>query len=907
MKSSSRSLARCISLALAAAVLAAAADESTRAVGPQADGSIVVSDNQRITPAGTLVDLGSPVRAKAVAVNPSYRTQTGAVLIMGGAEQVIVFNIETGEVMQRYTAPNVYNGSFAGIAYTSDGRQLLFSDDYDNLVAIANADLATGELSPATTVAIPPPTNPKLFSPGAANAGGIAISDGSIGLVAINASNTLGVFDVGTGTLKAQVPVGNAPNHVVTNGRYAYVSNEGGRPATPSDFTNLSDGTPIVADPVNAAAITGTVSVVDLESNGLVHTIGVGLHPAGMALSGSTLYVANSYSDSISVIDTHRNEVIRTIHVGVPVPGGAFGAGPNDIAIVEDQAYVTLGQSNAIAVVDLEEGTVRGYIPTAYFPTSIAYDKPLHTLVVADDKGSGTRGSLGTFYGAKSYGTHQDTGVVNLIPIPLEEELKKMTAQVVSNNHWDSKSVRLDERRASPSAAPVAIPAHIGEPSLIKHVFLIIKENRTYDQMLGDVPQGNGDASLAVFGGNIPNQKALIRRFPLIDNAYAPSRQSADGHPWIVESGSFYSNDIESPDWVRSYPGGNSDDALSYTPRGFIWSQAEKKGLNVKMYGEWSGQQSISGNYSWADFYNTALYKESGGKQGANIVPDNSDTETTAVPSASAILDPHYPSFNTGIPDQYRVDYYLPLFEKQVATNTVPDFTILWLPDDHTSGFTSGFPVPQSAQADNDLALGRIVEAISHSSVWPTTAIFVEEDDAQNGVDHVDGHRQPIYVISPYAVAPQSPAVGRVIHTTYTAENINRTIEHILGLDPLTQFDRTVAPMFDCFQNTPNTAPFDHVPANTPLNVDPNGPIPGTGSASVGKRLTPIQRAWLAASNRVMKGKTHEADAVDENFLNHLIWYSATGWQRPYPGEGKILSPRAFPKAMLTGNQDSDD
>jgi YVTN family beta-propeller protein len=906
-------VAASVALALAGTTLAIAADQSTRTVGPQSDGSYVVSDNQRITPAGKLVDLDSPVRAKSVAVNPNFKTKTGAVMLMGAAEPIIVFNTVTGEVLQRYAPPTDSSGSFTGIAYSADGSKLLFSQD-DNFVAVANVD-ATGKLTPAAAIAIPAPNNPNLFSPGVANPGGVAVANGSIGLVAINASNTLGILDLKTGTLKSQVPVGNAPNHVLVKGNFAYVTNEGGRPATSADFTNLSNGTPIVVDPVDASATNGTVSVVDIAKGQLVNTIEVGLHPAGMALFNSTLYVTNSYDDTISVIDTEHQRVVRTIKVGMPIKGGAFGAGANDIALVEGKAYVTLGQSNAIAVVDLTRGdrdkdddTVIGYIPTAYFPTSIVYDSALRELVVADDKGLGTQGSIGSSHGVSGYNTHHDTGVVNLIPLPSSEELRELTAQVISNNHWDSTQVHVGSEHVNANAAAVAIPAHIGEPSLIKHVFLIIKENRTYDQMLGDLPQGNGDPGLAVFGTNVPNQKALVQRFPLLDNVYAPSRQSADGHPWIVESGSFYSNDIESPDWVRSYPGGNSNDALTYTPRGFLWSQAAKLGLSVKMYGEWSGSQTISGSYSWADFYNTALFKESNGVQGKNIVPDDSDTETTTVPSASAILDPHYPSFNTGIPDQYRVDYYLPKLAQQVASNSVPNFTIIWLPDDHTSGFTSGLPVPASAQADNDLALGRIVEAISHSNVWATSAIFVEEDDAQDGVDHVDGHRQPVYVISPYAVAPQAPGVGKVIHTTYTAENINRTIEHILGLTPLTQFDLTVPPMFDCFQNKPNTTPFNHLPANTALNLDPNGPIAGTGGPSFAmSNKTRMQKAWLQASNKVMKGNTNKADSVDENFLNHVIWYSATDWKRPYPGESEIKSPAPFLKVAAVKTADLDD
>ncbi len=909
---------------LGASSPAIAADTMTRIVGPQKNGSIVASDNQLLTPAGTTVLLGSPVVAKAVAVNPNKRTKSAAVLLMSAAQPIIVFDTATGQVRQRYLPTQVNgtkfsgdkNGSFTGVTYSADGSKLLFSQD-DNFVAVANVDPFSGLLTPAPSVRLPaPPANPLLYNTTSANAGGLAVLDNSIGLVALNANNTVGVLNLTNATLTSQIPVGNAPNSVVIKGNFAYVSNEGGRPATASDFTNLSDGTPIVVDPTDAYATTGTVSVINIRTGKVVKTIDVGLHPAGMTVSGSMLYVANSYDDTISVIDTDLKQVVQTIPVGVPIHGGAFGAGASGIAVVGTTAYVTLGQSNAIAVVDLSNNSanpVLGYIPTLYFPTTIAYDKATKQLVVADDKGIGAQGSLATSYGVAAFNTHQETGTVSLIPIPTTAQLAAFTKQVISNNHWNSANVKVGSQYANPGAAPVAIPAHIGEPSLIKHVFLFIKENRTYDQILGDVPQGHGDPSLAVFAANVPNQHALIARFPLLDNMYAPSRQSADGHPWIVESGSFYSNDILSPDWIRSYPGGNSNDALTYTQRGFLWSGAEKMGLNVKMYGEWSGGYVVApkadgSQFSWADFYNTSLFKETNGKQGANIVPDNSDTESATIPSVTSILDPHYPSFNLGIPDQYRADYYIPILQAQDAANAVPNLTIIWLPDDHTAGTSSGLPLPNNYQADNDLALGRMVEAISNTKAWPSTAIFVEEDDSQDGVDHIDGHRQPAYVISPYAVAPQSPGVGQVIHTTYTQENINRTIENILGLAPLTQFDLTASPMFDCFQNTPDLTPFTHLPANTPLNIGPGGtPIAGTGPANYAMRMTPMQHAWNVASNAMTRGKLGHADAIDETFLNHVIWYAATNWTRPYPGEAKIERPASFVHAAAHKVADSDD
>ncbi len=227
----------------------------------------------------------------------------------------------------------------------------------------------------------------------------------------------------------------------VVHGKYAYVSNEGGRPATNEDFTNYSDGTPIVVDRKDAFTLTGTVSVVDLTEGKEVKTIPVGLHPAGMAISGSNLYVANAYSDSLSVIDLHTDAVIRTINLSVPIARGVFGSGPNGVAVTEDgKAYVTLGQANAVAVVNLQgrdANPVIGYIPTAYFPTSITYDKAQKQLVIADDKGLGSRGSTSTKDGVIGYNTHADTGVVNLIPEPNASELAKFSKQVFKNNHWD--------------------------------------------------------------------------------------------------------------------------------------------------------------------------------------------------------------------------------------------------------------------------------------------------------------------------------------------------------------------------------------------------------------------------------------------------------------------------------------
>ncbi len=883
-----------LALGLALPALAAPSTQfPTYTVGPQKNGSIIVSNLQRITPAGTLVNLGTQVRAKAIALNPTGN-HTAAVLLMGASAPVKVIDTRTGAVLQTFIPAQDNTGSYGGITYSADGKHLFFSQDSSNL-EIASVS-AKGLLTEYGRVALPATTAIPLYTPGTAYPGGIAVtSDGKSAYVLLNQNNTVGVVSLAgsTPTLTQQIAVGNAPNSIVIAGGYAYVSNEGGRPARSGDFTDISSGTPIVSDPATDSASTGTISVINLATNQVVGTIDVGLHPAGMTVHGSTLYVANAYSETVSLIDLGTNKVVKTINAGIPFYK-TFGAMPNSIATDGTYLFVAEYTANAIAVINLATSSLIGYIPTAYGPSSVVYDAAGKQLIVADDKGTGTQGSLGTAHGVTAYNTHQDTGTASLIKVPSLDQFVGDTVNVVENNHWDLlQNTLVGPAFVNAGAKPVAVPAHIGEPSLIKHVFLIIKENRTYDQILGDVAKGNGDASLAVFAQATPNQHALIQRFPLLDNVYAPSRQSADGHPWIVSSISAYANDILSPDWVRSYPGGNSNDEMTYTPKGFLWQTVQAAGHSVKMYGEWSGSQSINGKYTWSDWYNYANILE-GKATGTSPITKTTDTETTTVPSAAAILDPHYPSFNTGIPDQYRVDYYLPIFQQQEATNTLPDLTIMWLPDDHTSGLTPGFPIPTAAQADNDLALGRIVDAVSHGKDWPTTAIFVEEDDAQDGVDHVDGHRQPVYVISPYA----KQSAAKSDSTSYTAESINRTIENILGAQPLTQFDLTASPMRTAFTDTPNDAPFTTLPPTVPLNTFPT-PTTSQGASN------DLRGAWTLASAKLMQGHTNHADSVDENVLNHVIWYASTGFARPYPGEKKVLPPAAFHPHAPTA--DSDD
>jgi YVTN family beta-propeller protein len=902
--------------------------------GPQPNGSWVVGDGQVLTPAGIQVDLGNQVRAKAIALNPNLRSHTAAVLTLGASEAVEVFDTDTGVVLQDYIPfGHDSSGSYSGIAYSADGKYLVFSQDSSH-VTIAKVN-KEGLLEDDAQVSVPPnsslvtcfPNSPPgaygvpcgtFYSPSTSYPGGVALSkDGKSAYALLNQNDTLAKIDLTANPpqLVGQIRVGNAPHSVVidSTGATAYVSNEGGRAATQADFQIWSAGTEIVADPVVGAAITGTVSVVDLSTLTVTATISTGLHPTGMVLYGRSLLVANTYSDSISIIDTATNTVARTISLGLPigVPGQgqpAYGAAPNSIAVDAKRgvAYVALYNANAIGVVDLKNTTsnpVMGMIPVAYAPSSVVLDQAENVLFVANDKGIGTRYSFECDYGVCDYNTHQDNGTVSIVPVPDSGTLATMTAQVFQNNHWDLTQNIKSASGGNPHAKPVAIPAKIGDPSLIKHVFLIIRENRTYDQVLGDVAAGNGDLSLAVFGGkDTPNAHALVTRFPLLDNFYDPSRQSADGHQWITQGLALYADDIESPDWVRSYPGGNAGDALAYQNKGFLFSEAAAAGLSVKLYGEYVENDTFlqpngsTSEPSWREFYTDSQNFEAGTE--STLYYQNTVQAQSSLPAVSNHLIKNFPQFDLNIPDQFRVDLWVQDFNKDVAARTVPALSILWIMDDHTGGP----PTPDAEQADNDLAVGRIIDYISHSSVWSTSAIFLEEDDAQNGVDHIDGHRSPGYIVSPYVVQK-----GPTDHTYYTQVNMTRTIEQILGLPPMNQFDLVASPMRTAFvKGTPpadNFKPWTHVPNQVPLDqgVTASAADP-TDSPSVKK----LRAAWLQKKTQIFAGQLTKPDAEDPDTVNHLNWYLSTGFKRPYPGESKVRPPSDFNKPAPT-TADLDD
>jgi YVTN family beta-propeller protein len=984
----------------------------TYQVGMNASGSVgpdypstlphpwVVSDGTILTPAGTMVYLGTTTRAKAIALNPTGN-HTAAVLQMGAPQVVTIFDTLTGAVLQNFTPPLGGDGSGAGIAYTPNGSYLVFSQDGGYgpaYVAVASVNPTTGLLSNYAQVGVPLdadsngvltnvtcypytgyPNHPSgspggttgsilipcgqtvsLVSDGAPTSYplGIAISpNGTTAYAVLDNNDTLTSINLASPSEGPEIRVGQVPNSVVISpdGSTAYVSNEAGRIPTASDFQGYSNGTPVVAAYPTGATATGTISVVNLSTSA-VTSINVGLHPTGMAFWGKYLLVANSYSDSLSVINTTSNTVMRTINL-VPSLGAnarVLGLGPDSIAVdcVHNIAYVALYNANSVAVVDLPIGLVVGLIPTGYAPSSVVLDTVDNELLVSNDKGIGTTGfgleppptntfenSYAKYYGVSDLNTHQDLGTVSIIPIPNLATLVGMTFRVFENNHWDLVENIWSASRGNPWAAPVAIPAQIGSPSLIKHVFVVIRENRTYDQILGDVIGGNGDPSLAVFGVNstygpypivTPNAHALVQRFPLLDNFYDPSRQSADGHNWITQAMAPYSDDIQSPDWLRDYPS-NGGEALAYQKAGHLWDQAANAGVSFKNFGEYIEYNTFNppqgctppagaaSNYcepKWIDFFNDITAYECGAE--AQLYNINTVASHSPLPNLINNTVQNYPQFDLGIPDQFRFDIWNQVFQNDVSNNAVPQLEFMWISSDHTGGP----PAAIAMQADNDLALGRYVDAISHSSIWSSSAIFVEEDDAQNGVDHVDGHRSPGYVISPYVL--QNPNQTGVLEesTFYTQVNFTRTVEQILGIKPMNQFDLVASPMTNLFTNKPpasNFQPWTHVPAGVPLTYGvsqtPTQTIPSCpATPAVKAQSTPkespavkaLRAGWMAKKAEVFAGKQHSPDSEDSDTVNHLNWYEATGFTRPYPGEKTVRPAVDFNRAAPTKADDDD-
>ncbi|MDQ1570419.1 MAG: hypothetical protein QOF79_1093 [Actinomycetota bacterium] len=803
-----------------------------------------------------------------------------------------------------------------GPTFSPDGN-FLFAPDATGIVRYPfNAD---GSLGVGAKMDIP-----TVGGLQALTAGMVVSADGSTLYAAVNGQNTVVAIDAAAGTIKQTFAVGIAPRQLKFVGSRLYVSNEGGRRAVAGDTTMGSYGTQVPADTTLGTSTTGTVSVIDTANPSKpVSSISVQLHPTAMYLAGATLYVANTNSDTVSVIDTKTDTVKQTIATR-PWASSKTGYEPTAITMQGDHLLVSLGRANAIAVYKVNAKDPRdpasyiGLLPTDYFPENVSAVNG--RIVVTNTRGIDARGPALTYNKgqgttpATGHGTHSTTASLTRFTLPSDKQIEKYTATVFTQNGWDASSVNQAQGDQGAKQPVVAIPKRIGDPSAIKHVFLLVKENRSYDQLYGDMKQGNGDPSLAQFGQKVtPNQHALATQFGLYDNVYDIGTNSAEGHNWLMQGDNPAYTETSAGEYTRSYD--TEEDVLGHQRSGFLWTSIQSAGKTAKNFGEFEYGEGKPAGATWQQYYCTATDVMSGGDPAQLFSPSLQLHASSAIPSLNAITDPNAAPFDLAVPDVYRYETWKQDFEKNGPAN----LNMVWLSSDHTGGTAD----PEAQVADNDLAVGKIADEISHSKYWKDSVIFVAEDDTQDGADHVDGHRGPVQVISPYAVH------GKTVSTYYSQINMVRTIEQILGAQPLNQKLAAATPMTDAFTNKADLTPYNAVLNQVPLTEGVvTAPACGydtlgaTGAAADKINAAAAKAAAIPQSEKAVAAQwqkwsekqhftgTAHHDAVPDydnpDLMNRWTWYQSHHWTSPYPGDAKIYGPDNVP-GIPAGSTDHND
>lgn len=806
--------------------------------GPQRDGSVLLPNLWSLRPTGKQVGLGDfPVQ---IAVHPGGKF--AAVLHSGNSQhEIIVVNIAKAELVSRTALPE----TFYGLAFSPDGSRLACSGAGDEVVH--SFAFAEGYLNRHRIFRIQ--AEKKRGIPG-----GIAFrSDGKSLFVANVWGQSISELEFATkkvGTIQlAQAASTNSFTGTAKSEDEAAITKRA--EAVLEEITS-DDPFPYAClldeknDRLYASLwAQAKVRVIDTRTKKTVADWPVEEHPNEMVLgkSAKRLFVANANRNTVTVLSTETGKVIETL-VAELEPNSPPGSTPNSLALSPDEKllFVANANINAVAVFDVaESGKSRslGFIPVGWYPTSVRVTPDGKHLLVANGKGLMPKANR---YGpqpgqtmpggdVREYIGSLMKGALSIIPIPgrdkFEEQLKLSTAVAYQ--------CRPASETKAEASAPNPIPRKAGDLSPIKYCIYIIKENRTYDQVLGDMKEGRGDPSLCLFPERVtPNHHSLAREFVLLDNFYVESEVSADGHEWTMGA---YATDFVEKTWPLSY-GHNKHKKFPYpaegnfdiaTPAGgYLWDRAKEAGVSYRSYGEFVRNGKAPGQPG-----------------------------TSRVAALKGHFDPLYWGFDMDYPDVKRAARFIEELGRFEKEGEMPRLTILRLPNDHTSGTAVGKATPTAALADNDLAFGQVIEAVSRSKFWPQTAVFVVEDDAQNGPDHIDAHRTIAFVMSPYAKR------HAVDSTMYSTSSMLRTMELILGLKPMSQFDAAAMPMFNSFQMTPDLRPYAALPA---------------GADTAERNL---KTAWGSE----ISGKMNFAkeDAADDLQLNRVIWHSVKGPDIPMP------------------------
>ena len=773
-----------------------------------------------LDPAGVSYDLGS--MPLAMALSPDK--DRVVVLLNGWREQGIqVVDRPSGRVLQTIPLPAV----FLGLAFSPDGRSLYVSGG--NQDVIYRFDWRGGAAALADSIMLAMKQKGKS---GTRYPAGIAISpDGRTLYAAENLGDSLAVIDLAERRVLQRLGTERYPYGVAV----------------------APDGT------VYASAWGGwTVSVFSPRGNGMLAEgarVRVGRHPSALVLntSGSRLFVASGSTDKVIVVDTKDGRVVATLNDASPA-GTGEGSTPNALALSADgtRLFVAEADNNAVAAFDLSTGTagsssatsgdaLTGRIPVGWYPSAVTVDG--RDLLVVSGKGRGTAANVGHWQAGQPRPAHspdytlgQINGTLTIVPAANASaaELNGFSQRVASANGWNSAH-RTDKYPP------------------FEHVIYIIKENRTYDQILGDLPQADGDPSLVFFPSAIsPNHHALAERFGIFDRFFVSAEVSPDGHNWSTAAyvtdysektiPSNYSSRGRSYDYEGFNRGTLPDDDVAEPSSGYLWNLADRAGITYRNYGEF-----------------------------VDVPDDPTGTQAPAYVATKPTLEVHtnsaYPGFSMQIPDQVRADVWLKEFQEFVRAGKMPALEIVRLPNDHTAGASAGKPTPRAYMADNDLALGRMIEALSRSPFWKSTVVFVLEDDAQDGPDHVDSHRSPLLVISPYNRR-------NVIHRFANTTDVLATIEDILGLGRMSQFDHYGRPLREIWETRPDLTPYAALTPSVPLD-----------------ERNPRRGALAEASQKLTLKKE---DTSDDDLFNRILWGAIKG-DKPYPGptrmsalEGKV-------------------
>jgi DNA-binding beta-propeller fold protein YncE len=814
----------CLLLAAAVACTAILAVAQSNAVqltsvpGKLADGTVLLPNGWRLAPAGKHVALGTLPLNAVVSLDGRY-----AIVVTSGLMKPALTVIDVAT----WTVKNIYQIDHAwyGLALSPDGTKLYVAGAAQNNVQeFAYAD---GGLTRARTLALPGQSGDTF-------AGGLAISkDGRTLFVTRVFAMTLSAIDLTTGQVTKTVPLPAEPYTCVISpdGQTVYVSLWGG--ARVQGYTTDT-----------------LLPVVELQT---------GEHPNAMLFSsdGKRLFVAAASSAAVWVFDTFSWDPLEQVSTSL-YPQAPPSSTPNSLALSPDgrQLLVANADINAVAVVDVSNGGqsyVDGFIPTGWYPTNAVYSRDGKQIFVLSGKGLASAANPGNGNLDKRL-----SGWMSALPTPDRTALADYYRKVLSLTPYT------DANRVTNPAIPIGspIPRTVGGSTPIKHVFYVIRENRSYDQVLGDVAEGNGDPSLTLFGRDVtPNGHALAQSFVLFDNFYVDADVSYNGHSYSTAA---YATDVIEKLWQanmanRGVPslgegGGfmrNPFGNITAPAGGYLWDYARRAGVSVRSYGEFTQHQSRS--------------------------PTGDVVEVETVPGLKGAIAPSFAGWDLDITDSRRVDTWLQEFRQYEANGNLPQLSIIRLPNDHTAGTRAGSPTPRAMVAENDLALGKLVEAISSSSVyWKDSALFVVEDDAQAGPDHVDSHRSVMLLASPFARR------SFVDHTFYTTSGVLRTIELILGLPPMSQFDAAATPLYNAFTGTPNLALYRRSDARVPL--DEKNSATAFGASQSGTMDFSIE------------------DRAPEWLLNEIIWRSVKGAhsQMPPPRRSAFVRP-------ASANADDDD